>query len=97
MSNLLVTSFSVAILVTLISIIISFFGALAFARYQWRYRTTFQKLILKQTSLKLVEDTKKILRKVRKQKEPVLSIERSSLTFSAHNCIQIDFTYSEDC
>ena len=46
MSNLLVTSFSVAILVTLISIIISFFGALAFARYQWRYRTTFQKLIL---------------------------------------------------
>ena len=45
-SNLLVTSFSVAILVTLISIIISFFGALAFARYQWRYRTTFQKLIL---------------------------------------------------
>lgn len=45
-SNLLVTSFSVAILVTLISIIIAFFGALAFARYQWRYRTTFQKLIL---------------------------------------------------
>ena len=45
-SNLLFTSFSVAILVTLISIIIAFFGALAFARYQWRYRTTFQKLIL---------------------------------------------------
>jgi len=45
-SNLLVTSFSVAILVTLISVIIAFFGALAFARYQWRYRTTFQKLIL---------------------------------------------------
>ena len=45
-SNLLVTSFSVAILVTLISIVIAFFGALAFARYQWRYRTTFQKLIL---------------------------------------------------
>ena len=45
-SNLLVTSFSVAVLVTIISIVIAFFGALAFARYEWRYRTTFQKLIL---------------------------------------------------
>jgi spermidine/putrescine transport system permease protein len=26
--------------------VIAFFGALAFARYEWRYRTTFQKLIL---------------------------------------------------
>ena len=45
-SNLLVTSLSVAVLVTIISVVIAFFGALAFARYQWRYRTTFQKLIL---------------------------------------------------
>jgi spermidine/putrescine transport system permease protein len=45
-SNLLVTSLTVAVLVTIISVVIAFFGALAFARYQWRYRTTFQKLIL---------------------------------------------------
>ena len=45
-SNLLVTSLSVAVLVTIISVVIAFFSALAFARYQWRYRTTFQKLIL---------------------------------------------------
>lgn len=45
-SNLLVTSLTVAVLVTIISVAIAFFGALAFARYQWRYRTTFQKLIL---------------------------------------------------
>lgn len=45
-SNLLTTSLSVAVLVTIISVVIAFFGALAFARYQWRYRSTFQKLIL---------------------------------------------------
>ena len=45
-SDLLTTSLSVAVLVTVISVVIAFFGALAFARYQWRYRTTFQKLIL---------------------------------------------------
>ena len=44
--ELVITSFSVAVLVTVISVVIAFFGALAFARYQWRYRTTFQKLIL---------------------------------------------------
>jgi len=44
--DLVVTSLSVAVLVTLISVVIAFFGALAFARYQWRFRTTFQKLIL---------------------------------------------------
>lgn len=44
--DLLTTSLSVAVLVTIISVVIAFFGALAFARYQWRYRTTFQKLIL---------------------------------------------------
>jgi len=44
--DLLTTSLSVAVLVTVISVVIAFFGALAFARYQWRYRNTFQKLIL---------------------------------------------------
>lgn len=44
--ELLVTSLSVAVLVTVISVVVAFFGALAFARYQWRFRTTFQKLIL---------------------------------------------------
>jgi spermidine/putrescine transport system permease protein len=44
--DLLLTSFSVAIIVTVLSVIIAFFGALAFARYEWRYRSAFQKLIL---------------------------------------------------
>lgn len=44
--DLLLTSLSVAVIVTILSVIIAFFGALAFARYDWRYRTTFQKLIL---------------------------------------------------
>lgn len=45
-SELLTTSLTVAVLVTVISVVVAFFGALAFARYHWRYRTTFQKLIL---------------------------------------------------
>ncbi len=45
-ADLLTTSLSVAVLVTVISVVIAFFGALAFARYQWRFRSTFQKLIL---------------------------------------------------
>src|SRR6056297_1095398 len=45
-SELLITSLSVALLVTVISLVIAFFAALAFARYQWRYRNAFQKLIL---------------------------------------------------
>ncbi len=44
--DLLVTSLLVAIIVTIISIFLAFFGALAFARYQWKYRSLFQKLIL---------------------------------------------------
>ena len=44
--DLLLTSLSVAAIVTIISVVIAFFGALAFARYHWRYRTAFQKLIL---------------------------------------------------
>ncbi len=44
--DLLVTSLKVAVIVTVISMVVAFFGALAFARYNWRYRTLFQKLIL---------------------------------------------------
>lgn len=44
--DLIWTSLSVAIIVTIISVIVAFFGALAFARYQWRFRSTFQKLVL---------------------------------------------------
>ncbi|SON57969.1 Inner membrane ABC transporter permease protein YdcV [Hartmannibacter diazotrophicus] len=40
------TSISVALLVTVFSVIIAFFGALAFARYDWKGRGLFQKLIL---------------------------------------------------
>ena len=42
----MITSLKVASIVTIISVIIAFFGALAFARYNWRFRGTFQKLIL---------------------------------------------------
>lgn len=45
-SDLLATSLRVAAIVTVISMIAGFFGALAYARYQWRYRRLFQKLIL---------------------------------------------------
>ncbi len=45
-SDIVFTSLKVAIIVTLISMIIGFLGALAFARYQWRFRGVFQKLIL---------------------------------------------------
>lgn len=44
--DLLWTSLSIAGIVTVISMIVGFFGALAFARYQWRFRGVFQKLIL---------------------------------------------------
>jgi spermidine/putrescine transport system permease protein len=43
---LISTSLKIAIIVTIISMIVGFFGALAFARYNWRYRNFFQKLIL---------------------------------------------------
>lgn len=45
-SDLLTISLSIAGIVTVISMVIGFFGALAFARYQWRYRGVFQKFIL---------------------------------------------------
>ena len=44
--DLLLTSLSVAVIVTILSVVIAFFGALAFARYEWRFRSVFQKLIL---------------------------------------------------
>ena len=44
--DLLATSFSVAILVTILSVVLAFFGALAFARYDWKGRKLFQKIIL---------------------------------------------------
>ncbi len=44
--DLVQTSLLIACTVTVISVVLGFFGALAFARYQWRYRNLFQKLIL---------------------------------------------------
>ncbi|MEL6217617.1 MAG: ABC transporter permease [Pseudomonadota bacterium] len=44
--DLLVTSLKIAGIVTVVSMVLGFFGALAFARYSWRYRKTFQKVIL---------------------------------------------------
>ncbi len=43
---LAMTSLKIAVIVTVLSMIIGFFGALAFARYRWRYRSLFQKLVL---------------------------------------------------
>jgi len=45
-ADLLVTSLSIAGIVTVVSMVVGFFGALAFSRYQWRYRGLFQKFIL---------------------------------------------------
>ena len=44
--DLFMTSISIAALVTLFSVVLAFFGALAFARYEWRGRTIYQKLLL---------------------------------------------------
>lgn len=40
------TSMSVALLVTLFSVLLAFFGALAFARYDWKGRKIFQRILL---------------------------------------------------
>ncbi|SCW69662.1 ABC transporter permease [Ancylobacter rudongensis] len=40
------TSISIALLVTVFSVVIATFGALAFARYEWKGRRFYQKLIL---------------------------------------------------
>ncbi|TBU92660.1 ABC transporter permease [Stutzerimonas kirkiae] len=39
-------SISIALLVTAISVLLAFFGALAFARYDWKGRKLYQKLLL---------------------------------------------------
>ncbi|MFG1461278.1 ABC transporter permease [Xanthobacter sp. DSM 24535] len=40
------TSLLVAALVTVISVVVAFFGALAFARYDWKGRRLFQKIVI---------------------------------------------------
>ena len=44
--ELLFISLKVAGIVTIISMVVGFFGALAFARYHWKFRSLFQKVIL---------------------------------------------------
>ena len=44
--DLVWTSLTIALIVAAVSMVIGFFGALAFARYQWKYRGLFQKFIL---------------------------------------------------
>jgi len=45
-ADLVTTSLKIAGVVTIVSVVIGAFGALAFARYQWRFRGLFQKLVL---------------------------------------------------
>ncbi len=45
-SDIVLTSLKVAVIVTIVSMVVGFFGALAFARYNWRFRKLYQKLIL---------------------------------------------------
>jgi len=44
--QLLSTSISIALCVTVVAVVLAFFGALAFARYDWKGRALYQKLIL---------------------------------------------------
>lgn len=44
--DMVMTSLKIAVSVTILSMLIGFFGALAFARFQWKFRSVFQKLIL---------------------------------------------------
>ncbi len=44
--QIVLTSLKIAVSVTVLSVILGFFGALAFARFQWRFRSLFQKVIL---------------------------------------------------
>lgn len=44
--QLFATSISIALLVMVIAVVIAFFGALAFARYDWKGRTVYQRLVL---------------------------------------------------
>jgi spermidine/putrescine transport system permease protein len=43
---LLQTSIAIALVVTAIAVVIAFFGAIAFARFDWKGRSAFQKLVL---------------------------------------------------
>lgn len=45
-AELLKTSVTIALIVTVVAVTAGFFGALAFARYRWRFRKSYQKLIL---------------------------------------------------
>ncbi|MFC7053980.1 ABC transporter permease [Hansschlegelia quercus] len=40
------TSVAIALIVTVVAVIVAFFGALAFARYDWKGRRLYQKLVL---------------------------------------------------
>jgi len=44
--QLIKTSISIALIVTVIAVIIAFFGALAFARFEWKGRSLYQKIVL---------------------------------------------------
>ncbi|WP_439817630.1 ABC transporter permease [Zavarzinia sp. CC-PAN008] len=44
--QLIRTSLTIALIVTAISVVLAFMGALAFARYNWRGRKLYQKLVL---------------------------------------------------
>ncbi len=44
--QLLSTSLSIALVVTVLAVILGFFGALAFARYNWKGRSWYQRIIL---------------------------------------------------
>ncbi len=44
--DLIETSLEVALLVTIFSVVLAFFGSLAFARYDWKGRKLYQKIIL---------------------------------------------------
>ncbi|WP_193369057.1 ABC transporter permease [Pelagibius marinus] len=44
--DLVSTSLSIALLVALVSVVLAFFGALAFARFDWRGRRIYQRLVL---------------------------------------------------
>ena len=44
--DLISTSLSIAVMVALISVVLAFFGALAFARFDWRGRKIYQRLVL---------------------------------------------------
>jgi spermidine/putrescine transport system permease protein len=44
--QLLATSLSIAFVVTIVAVVIGFFGALAFARYDWSGRSLYQRIVL---------------------------------------------------